>query len=127
MGEYDQKVGNLKKVAVLFEAGRRPESMDLTREPICYDFVYGVGPHGLSPFEFELANMGEGEEIVIPMSTRGMPDFFCHHLIPLSAIPEGVGAFYLRMRIVGVSAADQREVIKAMAEAAACGSGCCGH
>ena len=127
MGECDQKVGNLKKVTVLFEAGRRPESMDITREPICDDFVYGVGSHGLSPFEFALANKGKGDEIVVPMSTTGMPDFFCHHLVPHSAIPEGAGVFYLRMRIVGVSAANQREIITAMAEAAACASGCCGH
>jgi hypothetical protein len=31
------------------------------------------------------------------------------------AIPEGVEVFYLRIRIAGVSAPDQREVIKAMA------------
>ncbi len=123
----DEKVGNLKKVTVLFEAGTRPETMDLTHEPIPYEFIYGVGTHGLSPFEFELANKAGGDEMVLPMSKGEMSDFFCHHFIPQLAIPEGGEGFYLRMRIVGVSAPDQREVIKAMAEAAACGGGCCGH
>jgi hypothetical protein len=127
MDKKDGKVGNLKKVAVLLEAGTRPEAMDLTREPIPYDFVYGVGAHGLSPFEFELADKGEGDEMVIPVHTEEMADFFCHHFIPQLAIPAGVGEFYLRTRIAGVSAADPREIIKAMAEAAACGRGCCGH
>ena len=127
MDEKDEKVGNLKKVAVLLEAGTRPETMDLTREPIPYDFVYGVGTHGLSPFEFELADKGEGDEMVIPVRTEEMANFFCHHFMPQLEIPEGVGAFYLRTLIAEVSAADQREVIKAMAEAATCGTGCCGH
>lgn len=126
MEEKDEKVGNLKKVAILLEAGTRPGVMDLTREPIPYEFVYGVGTHGLSPFEFALAEKGEGEERVIPVRTGEMTNFFGHHLIPLE-IPEGVGAFYLRTLIVEISAADPREIIKAMAEAAACGSGCCGH
>jgi hypothetical protein len=123
----DEKVGNLKKVAVLLEAGTRPEIMDLTPAPIPYDFVYGVGTHGLSPFEFELTEKSEGEEILIPVRTGEMADFFCHHFIPQLEIPEGVGVFYLRTLIAGISAADPKEIIKAMAEAAACGSGCCGH
>ncbi len=122
-----ERVGNLKRVVVLLEAGKSREVGDLTGEPIPYDFVYGVGAHGLSPFEVELANKSEGHEMVVPMSTGRMGDFFCHHLIPQLAIPAGVEVFYLRMRIVGVSVAGQREIIKAMAEAAACGSGCCGH
>lgn len=123
----DEKVGNLKKIAVLLEAGTRPDVMGLTHEPIPYDFVYGVGTHGLSPFEFELADKGEGDEMLIPVRTEEMADFFCHHFIPQLAIPEGVEELYLKTRIVGVSAADPREIIKAMAEAAACGTGCCGH
>ena len=127
MDEKDKKVGNLKKVAVLLEAGTGPEAMDLTREPTPYDFVYGVGTHGLSPFEFALADKGEGDEMVIPVRTEEMANFFCHHFMPQLEIPEGVGAFYLRIRIARVNAADPREIIKAMAEAAACGTGCCGH
>jgi hypothetical protein len=127
MDEIDQKVGHLKKISLLLQAGTSAETMDLTREPIPYDFIYGVGTQGLSPFEFELSNKAGGDEIVLAVGTKEMPDFFCHHFIPPLAIPEGVEVFYLRLRIVGVSAPDQREVIKAMAEAAACGSGCCGH
>jgi hypothetical protein len=125
MDEKDEKVGNLKKVAVLLEAGMSPEIMDLTPEPIPYDFVYGVGTHGLSPFEFELAEKSAGEEMLTPVRTCEMANFFCHHFIPQLEIPEGVGAFYLRMLIAEISAADPREIIKAMAEAAACGTGCC--
>ena len=123
----DEKVGNLKGVAVFLEAGTGPEAMDLTREPTPYDFVYGVGTHGLSPFEFALADKGEGDEMVIPVRPGEMANFFCHHFIPQLEIPEGVGAFYLRMLIAEIDAANPREIIKAMAEAAACGSGCCGH
>jgi hypothetical protein len=127
MDKKDVRVGNLKKIRVLLEAGLTPQAMDLTGESIPYDFIYGVGTQGLSPFEFELANKGEGDELVISISKEQMPNFFCHHFIPQLWIPEGVGAFYLKVRIAAVNSPDQREVIKAMAEAAACGSGCCGH
>ena len=127
MDEKDEKVGNLKRVAILLEAGTRPEVMDLTREPIPYDFIYGVGTHGLSPFELELAEKRRGERIVIPVCTGEMANFFCHHFIPRLRIPEGVEAFYLRTLIDRINTPDPKEIIKAMAEAAACGSECCGH
>lgn len=127
MNQDDKKVGNLKKIAIHLEAGIRPEAMDLTREPILYEFVYGVGSHGLSPFELELAERKEREEWLTPVRTSELANFFCHHLIPQLEIPESVGAFYLRTLILRVSAANPREIIKAMAEAAGCGSGCYGH
>jgi hypothetical protein len=127
MDERGEKVGSLKKISVLLEAGMRSEVMDLTREPIPYDFVYGVGTHGLSPFEFELSEKREGDEIIIPLRTDEMANFFCHHVIPQLGIPEGVGEFYLRALIAEISAADPRDIIRAMAEASACRSGCCGH
>ena len=127
MDEMDEKVGNLKKVGVLLEAGTSPDSMDLTSEPIPYDFVFGIGTHGLSPFESELEGRRRGEEMVIPVQAGETADFFCHHLIPRLEIPESVGAFYLKAFIAEINGADPREIIRAMAEASACGSGCCGH
>ena len=56
-----------------------------------------------------------------------LPDLFQHLFIPSLAVPESISSFYLKVKIVKVSEADPKEVIKAMAEAAACGDHCCGH
>jgi hypothetical protein len=56
-----------------------------------------------------------------------LSDLFQHLLIPSFTIPEGGGSFYLKAKIVKVSEADPKEVIKAMAEAGSCGDHCCGH
>jgi hypothetical protein len=42
-------------------------------------------------------------------------------------VQEIFGAFYLKAKIMKVSEADPKEVIKAMAEAGSCGDHCCGH
>lgn len=116
MHRDDEKIGYLKKVNLLMEWGgeRRP-----------YDFIFGIGIDGLSPFEWDLEGKGVGHEGVYDLKRAELNGLF-HHLIPplfLCDVPE---VFTLKIRVVGIGQADQREVIKAMAEASSCGSGCCG-
>jgi hypothetical protein len=127
MEERNAKVGPLKKITLILEAGRQPVTMDLTREPVSYNFIYGTGIQGLSPFEFALADKRAGDVLNLHLRGEEIPSFFQHLFIPQLAVLDGVGAFYLRVRVVEVSEPDQREIIKAMAEAAACGDSCCGH
>ncbi|NTV32929.1 MAG: hypothetical protein HGA50_06515, partial [Deltaproteobacteria bacterium] len=56
-----------------------------------------------------------------------LTDLFQHLLVSSLAALESVGAFYLKVKIVRVSEAEPKEVIKAMAEAGSCGDHCCGH
>jgi hypothetical protein len=127
MGERKEKVGHLKKISLLLEAGMHPETMDLTRKPVSYDFIYGTGIQGLSPFEFALADKGEDDILTIRLRGEEMPSFFQHLFIPQLTVLEGASTFYLKVHVVGISEPDQREIIKAMAEAAECGDSCCGH
>lgn len=127
MNENLREVGPLKKISLLLEAGTRPDKTDLTAEPIPFEFIFGTGSQGLSPFEFELANKKEGDGLSMPIRGEELSDLFQHLFIPSLAIPESISAFYLKVKIVKVSEADPKEVIKAMAEAAECGDHCCGH
>jgi len=120
-------IGSLRKVSLLLEAGTGPDKTDLTAEPIPFEFIFGAGSQGLSPFEFELANKKEREGLSMPMRREELPDLFQHLPVPSLAIPERINAFYLKVQIVKVSEADPKEVIKAMAEAASCADHCCGH
>jgi hypothetical protein len=127
MEKGNANVGPLKKITLILEAGTQTESMDLTREPVSYNFIYGIGINGLSPFEFALADKKVGDILNLHLRGEEMPTFFQHLSIPQLAVLDGVSAFFLRVRVVEVSEPDQREIIKAMAEAAACGDSCCGH
>jgi len=127
MTQEPQTIGPLKKVSLLLEAGTGPEKTDLTAGPIASEFIFGAGSQGLCPFEFQLAAKKEGDGLSMRVRGEELVDLFQHLLISSLAVLESVGAFYLKVKIVRVSEADPKEVIKAMAEAGSCGDHCCGH
>jgi hypothetical protein len=127
MGKGSANVELFKKITLILEAGMQAEAMDFTREPVSYNFIYGIGNKGLSPFEFALADKKAGDILNLHLRAEEMPSFFQHLVIPQLALPDGTSAFYLKVRVVEVSEPDQREIIKAMADAVECGDSCCGH
>lgn len=127
MNEQQQTIGPLKKVSLLLEVGTGPDQTDSTAKPIPFEFIFGTGSQGLSPFEFELANRKEGDNFTLPIRRDLLPGLFQHLLLSSLAVTESTSVFFLKVKIVKVSEADPKEVIKAMAEAAACGDHCCGH
>jgi len=122
-----EKIGSLKKVTLSIEAGTTPESMDLTPQPSLFEFIYGLGSKGLTPFEFQLADKTVDEEVRLQINGEQIPQVFQHLILPSIKIPEDVDVLYLRFRVMEIIPADQREVIKALAEIADCGDDCCGH
>ena len=127
MGEIGRAVGPLRKISLLLEAGTGPDKTDLTAGPIAFEFIFGAGSQGLCPFEFQLAAKKEGDGLSMRVRGEELVDLFQHLLISSLAVLESVGAFYLKVKIVRVSEADPKEVIKAMAESSSCGDHCCGH
>ncbi len=122
-----EKVEVLKKITLSVETGTGTDSMDLTPQSPQFEFIYGLGTSGLTPFEIQLADRTVGEEIQFHMRRDEIPQFFQHLvLFPLN-LPEDVDSFYLKLKIKSVLQADQREVIKALAEIANCEDFCCGH
>ena len=127
MTEKKEKVGLLKKVNLSLEAGKIPDSMDLTPSPIRFDFIYGLGTEGLTPFEYELAEREVGETISLSVRRGRIPELFGHLWPFLPAFPGDEETLYLKIHLLGLSIADQREVIKALAEAADSGGHSCDH
>jgi hypothetical protein len=121
------RVDNLRMVTVSIEAGKTAGTMDLTPTPEKCEFVFGVGSQGLTPLEFELAGKNVGEEVLIQIEGDGLWDIFQHVPTPSFLLAQPPNGCWLKLRIVGVREADQREIIKALADLAACGSQCCGH
>ena len=127
MNQDQQPVGPLKKISLLLEAGTGPEKTDLTAGAIAFEFIFGAGSQGLCPFEFRLADKREGDDLCLRVRGEELVDLFQHLPLPSLLVQEIFGAFYLKAKIMKVSEADPKEVIKAMAEAGACGDHCCEH
>jgi hypothetical protein len=125
--QTNKKRGPLKKITLSWEAGSRPDAMDLTSGPALFEFIYSLGAEGLSPFEYELADKEVGDIVSIHGNRRQISEIFEHLEVLLLNLPKDPESFYLRLKVIEINPEDQREVIKAMAETASCGDHCCGH
>jgi hypothetical protein len=123
----NEKIGPLKKISLSLKVGTNPDSGPFEEIAPAFDFIFGIGTKGLTPFECEISDRAVGEEMTIPLFTGDLGQVFQHIPIPAGNLPADLNRFYLKIRVLDVAEADQREVIRAMADMAACGDGCCGH
>ena len=122
-----EKIDLLKKITLSVEAGTAPDSTDLNTQSSQIEFIYGLGVSGLTPFELQLADRTVGEEIQFLINREEIPQVFQHLLLLPLNLPDDLQTFHLRLKVMKVIPADQREVIKALAEMANCEDHCCGH
>jgi len=125
------KVENLKKITLSIQAGTSQDTMDLTPKYPKIEFIFGLGPEGMTPFEYELADRSEGESALLHLKKENLYSFFEHFNPPLTDLFDGRDEVYLKVNIDAVTPAENREVVKAMADMAAhggagcdCGCGC---
>jgi hypothetical protein len=122
-----KKVEHLKKITLSLEAGTSAEKMDPGSWASEFEFIFGLGPAGMSPFEYELIDKVEGDEILIHLKKENTAVFFEHLHLPLGNLFKGRNEIFLNVKIQKIDPADNREVVKAMAEMTAHGHGCnCG-
>ncbi len=128
------KVENLKKITLTLQAGTSPDNMDLTLQYSSFEFIFALGQEGMSPFEYELLNKAEGDEVLLHINKQTFYTFFEHLNPPIGDLFEGRDDVFLNAKIAAVAAADNRDIVKALAEMTAhsgggcdCGGGCgCG-
>ena len=128
------KVENLKKITLTFQAGTSPETMDLTPKYPRFEFIFALGQEGMSPFEYELVHKTEGEEVLLHIQKQRFYTFFEHLNPPILDLFDSREDIFLKAKIDAVADADNRDVVKALAEMTArsgggcdCGGGCgCG-
>ena len=120
------KVENLKKITLTFQAGTSPDKMNLTPNHPEFEFIFGLAPEGMTPFEYEMVDKSEGEEILLHLKKNALNRFFEHLTPPIWDLFDGRDQLYLKARITAVEAADNREIVKAMADMTAHGGGECG-
>ena len=127
MGEQDGHINVLKKVTLSFQAGNSCDDMNVMPESRTEEFIFGIGTGGLTPFEYQLVGKKEGDTLVIHVEGQQMTETFQHIFFPSLNIPQATASFYLKIKVLKVTEADQREIIGAMSEASGCGDHCCGH
>ena len=120
------KVENLKKITLSFQAGTSPDTMDLTPKYPRFEFIFALGQEGMSPFEYELVNKTEGEEVLLQIHKQDFYRFFEHLNPPIGDLFDGREDVYLKSKISAVATADNRDIVKAMAEMTVHGGGDCG-
>ena len=119
------KVENLKKITLSLQAGTSPDTMDLTPKFPRFEFIFALGQEGMSPFEYELVDKSEGEEALLQIHKQTFYTFFEHLNPPIGDLFDGREDVYLNAKIAAVTAADNRDIVKAMAEMTAHGGGEC--
>ncbi len=125
-----EKVDYLKKITLSVEAGTGPDTMDVTDGPVTAAFIFGIDKTGLTPFEQRLLDHRAGDTLSLTVRRKELAPYFGDIALPVPTFPEQQDNIYLNIRILDVSPASGRDVIRAMAERVqdcACGCGCGGH
>jgi hypothetical protein len=127
MAKSPLSVGPLKKINLALSISSSEAFIDIIKIPQPMEFIFGVGVDGLTHFEYMLAGKQVGDELIFLLKKNNGHHQFAHLYRFLPRIPVDVDPVYLKIIVEDVSEPTQREIVKAMAESAACGADCgCG-
>ena len=89
------KVQNLKKITLSFQAGTSADIMDLMPMNPRFEFIFGLSPEGMTPFEYELVDQPEGQAVLLHLDRQSLGSFFEHLNPPLLDLFSNCSAVYL--------------------------------
>ncbi len=70
----------------------------------------------MTPFEYELVEKVEGDDVLLHLKKNARNRFFEHLNPQILDLLDGRDEIYLKVKILEISAADNREIVKAMAD-----------
>jgi hypothetical protein len=121
------KIENLMKVSLNIVTGN-PTVDDASGTP--FEFIYGIGPSGITPFEKALFGKTVGNRIQFDLASTDFCEMVGHLALPIRKQTGMIAPVSLEVTITDVNRAQDREVVKAMAAGGSCsdcGCGCGGH
>jgi len=124
------KVENLKKITLKLHACKTADNMDMELASTNFEFIFGIGPSGMCPFEYQLANKEAGEEISMQLKKEETDRIFEHLHLPIMTLLEEHDPMHIKVKILKIEQPDATEVVKALAATAShdhgcdCGCGC---
>ena len=120
-------IDNLKKITLKITAGTSERKLDIIEHPQVFTFIYGLGPAGLTPFEYALAGKVKGDKVCLHMKSEEINRIFLHIHLPFIHEFRNQKDFFVMADITAIEDATSREVVQAMAAMAECDSHCdCG-
>lgn len=127
MPDQPQTIENLMKVTLNIQTAE-PSAADDPGAP--FEFIYGVGPSGITPLEKALFGKGVGDRIRLDVAPSAFGATVGHLELPLRVQSGIMAPVSLQVTVVDVVRAQDREVVKALAAGGSCsdcGCGCGGH
>lgn len=127
MPSTNQKIENLMKVSLNLQTGIASAEGDTGS---AFEFIFGVGPSGITPFEKALFDKRVGDRIRLDIAPSDYCQTVGHLELPLREQTGILAPVCLQVTVTGVVRAQDREVVKAMASGGSCsdcGCGCGGH
>ena len=98
--------------------------------PAAFEFIYGIGSAGISPFEKQLFGKNVGDQAHYEIGPTEFEQTMGHLALPLFEQTGITSSQRLTVVVTHVVRAEDREVVKAMAGGGSCsdcGCGCGGH
>jgi hypothetical protein len=120
------KADMLKKVTITISPEAQTAMPHKGPAPLSCEFIYGIGPQGLTPFEYALAGKTIGDEFCITVDPSHFEETFQHLPVDIPKPPNDRTTVVYTIRVVNIASADNREIVGAMANLSAC-TDCCGH
>jgi hypothetical protein len=92
-----------------------------------YDFIYGIGSDGITPFEKVLFGKYPGDQIQLKLEAGPPTEIFGHLTCSIADMLNHIWPEHLDISIASVEPVGNRELVKAMAQTSGCLGGCeCG-
>jgi hypothetical protein len=129
MFDHNLPVQPLKKITLSVNASTQAEGNNSDNDSQTFQFIFGLGTDGLTPFEFLLSKQMQNHIFSLKLHPDDICQTFKHINVPHFDIPESAESIFFTFQMIKVEEADHREVIKAMAELSSCGGSCecCAH
>ena len=127
MPDTNPTIENLMKVTLDITADGEMKTND---QKAVFEFIYGVGVEGITPFEKALLGKSVGDHVRMEMEPANYRETVGHLELPLFEQLGIAKATFLEATVAGIAKAEDREVVKAMAAGSSCsdcGCGCGGH
>lgn len=116
-------IENLCKVSLTVKNGENPSGSP-------FEFIYGVGSQGITPFEKTLFGKGIGDQVQFDISPADYCQTIGHLEMPMLKQTGIMKPISLQVTIDAIAKATDQEVVKAMAAGGSCsdcGCGCGNH
>jgi len=118
-----KKIGKMTKISLSLLQKNDHQNKDSAKSPEFMEFIYGIGPGGITEFEHALTDKQIGDEIIIFINKDNIHKIFGHLTNKISIIDEK-GSFNLNVKVLDIKKAEKIDILKTLLKTCPQGCGC---